>query len=105
VRQVAILALGVVLLELSAAWTQPDAHRSAPRQVAYGAGSMIGTLVYVPVKAGFCVLGAIGGGLTFPLTGPRTAGRVADSACGGTWIITPAALEGRVPVKFVDGTS
>jgi hypothetical protein len=39
-------------------------------------------------------------GLTLPFGGPRTAGKVASTACGGTWVVTPAALKGREPVRF-----
>ena len=40
------------------------------------------------------------GGLTPPFGGPRAAGKVASTACGGTWVVTPAAPDGRAPVRL-----
>jgi hypothetical protein len=61
------------------------------------------TLVYAPVKASACILGGVTGAFTLPFAGPRTAGKVVSSACGGTWAITPDALRGREPIRFVGG--
>ena len=78
---------------------------SAAQDVAYGAGSVLGTAVYAPFKATFCILGGITSGFTFPFAGAETAGRVATAGCAGTWAITPSALTGQEPVKFVGGQS
>jgi hypothetical protein len=78
---------------------------STAEQVTYGAGSVLGTAVYAPFKATFCILGGITSGFTFPFAGADTAGRVAAAGCGGTWAITPDILKGREPVKFVGGQS
>lgn len=37
--------------------------------------------------------------------GTATAGKVASTACGGTWAITPAALKGKERVRFAGGQS
>ncbi len=74
------------------------------QQVAYGAGSAFGTLVYAPVKASFCILGAIGSGFT-SMVDSKTAGKVARGSCGGTWVITPSAVAGKEPVRFVGNTA
>lgn len=81
----------------------PAAADSTAEQVTYGAGSVLGTVVYAPFKATFCILGGITSGFTFPFAGAATAGRVATAGCGGTWAITPDVLTGRQPVKFVGG--
>ena len=105
-RQVLALAFGLALLGQSAvAWAQPASKESVGQQVAYGTGSVLGTLVYAPVKASFCILGAISSGFAFPIAGPRTAGNIASSTCGGTWAVTPDALKGRERVKFVGDRS
>jgi hypothetical protein len=83
----------------------PAAADSAAQDVAYGAGSVLGTLVYAPFKATFCILGGITSGFTFPFAGADTAGRVATAGCGGTWAITPSVLKGQESVKFVGGRS
>ena len=31
------------------------------------------------------------------------AEKVASTACGGTWMVTPGALKGREPIHFVGG--
>src|SRR5262245_35110846 len=82
----------------------PTAARAANgNAVAQTAGSVFGTLVYAPVKASFCILGAIGSGFTY-MADSKTAGKVARASCGGTWIITPDAVAGKEPVHFVGST-
>jgi hypothetical protein len=94
-----VLALTVAIAAVPA----PARAESPAQEVAYGVGSATSTLVYAPVKASFCILGAVTSGLTLPFGGPRTAGKVASTACGGTWVVTPAALRGREPVRFMGG--
>ncbi len=66
-----------------------DRNEGTSQQVAYGAGSVPGTLVYSPLKASFCILGGVASGFT-AIASPPTAGKVAGASCGGTWMITPA---------------
>ena len=98
-RRTAILALAFGFVVLG--WAASAAADSAAQDVAYGAGSVLGTAVYAPFKATFCILGGITSGFTFPFAGADTAGRVATAGCGGTWAITPAVLKGQEHVKFV----
>ena len=100
-RYTAILALAASLAVVG--WAAPAAADSAAQDVAYGAGSVLGTAVYAPFKATFCILGGITSGFTFPFAGADTAVRVAAAGCGGTWAITPGVLKGRERVKFVGG--
>jgi hypothetical protein len=86
---VAVLAVG------------PAAAESAADEAAYGAGAVLGTVLYAPFKTTFCVVGGVTSGLSLPFGGTKTAGKIATSACGGTWAITPQALKGREPVRFV----
>jgi hypothetical protein len=95
-----LLGLGVVGV-LAAGPAHAD---SAGQEVAYGAGSVFGTILYAPFKTTFCVVGAVTSGLTLPFGGPQTAGRVATAACAGTWAITPGVLKGQEPVRFVGGS-
>jgi hypothetical protein len=98
------LVLGLGLFA-SLATPVMDAHAadSAADEAAYGAGSVLGTLLYAPLKTSFCVVGGITSGLTLPFGGTQTAGKVATAACGGTWAITPDILKGRDPLRFVGG--
>lgn len=100
-RRTTIFALAASLAV--ACWTAPARADSAAQDVAYGAGSVLGTAVYAPFKATFCILGGITSGFTFPFAGADSAGKVATAGCGGTWAITPGVLKGREHVKFVGG--
>ncbi len=103
-KLVVAFVLGLLLLGQSGdALASADRNESASQQAAYGAGSVLGTLVYSPLKASFCVLGGVASGFT-AIASPPTAGKVAGASCGGTWVITPAALKGHKPVKFVGGS-
>ena len=74
------------------------------KQVAQTAGSVAGTLVYTPLKASFCILGAIGSGFTY-IADSKAAGKVARASCGGTWVVTPNAVAGKESVHFVGNTA
>jgi len=95
------LALAVSLAVIGMA--APASADSAAQDVAYGTGSVLGTVVYAPFKATFCILGGVTSGFTFPFAGADTAGRVATAGCGGTWAITPGVLKGQEHVHFVGG--
>jgi hypothetical protein len=101
VRQIVVLLLVAGLVGATA--VAPASADSAAQDVAYGTGSVFTTLVYAPFKATFCILGGITSGFTLPFAGPQTAEKVATRACGGTWAITPDALKGKEPVRFVGG--
>jgi len=96
-----ILTIGLVVALLG----MPMAARGDDgKEVAQTAGSVFGTLVYTPVKASFCILGAIGSGFTY-MADSKTAGKVARASCGGTWVITPNAVAGKESVHFVGDTA
>ena len=100
------LLVGLAFLGSSqAGWAQPKSQESGASQVAYGTGSVLTSLVYAPVKASFCVLGAIGSGFALPFAGPKRAGAIAESSCSGTWLLTPDVLKGKQQVKFVGNPS
>ena len=83
------------------AFTKAEA---SPAQVGYGMGSVLGTLVYAPVKATFCILGAFTSVAVLPL-GADTAGKVVGASCRGTWVISPDVVRGHEPVNFVGDTA
>ena len=94
--------LVVLVLSVVGALAAGPAHADSPGQeVAYGAGSVFGTLLYAPLKTSFCVVGAVTSGLALPFSGPQGSARMATAACAGTWAITPAVLKGQEPVRFV----
>ena len=60
-KRVVVFLLGLVLVgQSSVAAAASDINESTPKQVVYGAGSVLGTVVYAPFKTAFCVLGGIG---------------------------------------------
>jgi len=85
-RYIVALFLVVTLVGSSApVWADSE---STFVQVGSAAGSALGTMIYAPAKATFCILGGIGSGLT-AIVSPPTAGRVAMATCGGSWTVTP----------------
>jgi hypothetical protein len=96
------VVLGIAVAVLAAA-APVSAADSTSQEVVYGVGSVTSTLVYAPVKASFCILGAVTSVFTLPFGGPPTAEKVASAACGGTWVVTPDALKGRERIRFVGG--
>jgi hypothetical protein len=101
-RPILTLLLAVAVLGATAGRPAHAASgESTSQEVAYGAGSFFGTLLYAPFKTSFCVVGAVTSGLTLPFGGTSTAGKVATAACGGTWVITPSTLKGKEQVRFI----
>ena len=109
-RFVAVV-LGLLLVGLGAPSSAQIVSGSAstkaettPAQVGYGMGSVLGTLVYAPVKATFCILGALTSVAVLPF-GTDRAERVVGASCRGTWVISPDVVSGQEPVNFVGDTS
>lgn len=97
-RPIVMLLLTLSLLGSSApSWADSS---STAVEVGSSAGSALGTVIYAPLKATFCLLGGIGSGFT-AIASPRTAGKVAMATCGGSWIVTPNVIRGRESLKFV----
>jgi hypothetical protein len=100
-KQVVMVLLALVLLGQSrVAVAGYDPNESTPRQVGYGLGSFLGTVVYAPFKAVFCALGGVGGAFT-AIVSPATGGKVVGASCRGTWSITPDVLKGKEKLQFV----
>lgn len=101
-RRIVLLLIVLALAGPTApSWASSESNAA---DVASAAGSAFGTLIYAPLKAGFCILGEIGSGFT-AIASPPTAGKVAMAACGGSWIVTPGVVRGREAVQFVGDTS
>jgi hypothetical protein len=57
---------------------------------------------YVPGKVITCTAGTVVSTVVLLLTfgtGYRAAGRVMDEGCGGSWIVTPEHLSGKIPPR------
>ena len=101
-RRTAVLLLALSVVGSSApSWASTS---STAAEVGASAGSALGTLMYAPLKATFCLLGGLGAGLT-AIASPPTAGKVAMATCGGAWIVTPNVIRGHESLKFIGDTS
>ena len=98
---VASLTALVLIGSGEAGWAQSNSKESGAEQVGLGIGSVLTSLVYAPVKASICVLGAVGSGFALPFAGPKRAGAIASSSCSGNWVITPSNLKGKERVKVI----
>jgi hypothetical protein len=94
----ALCLLGSMTVGVGAATAE-----SAADEATYGAGAVLGTALYAPLKTGFCLAGGLTSGLSLPFGGAETAERIVTAACGGTWAITPQALKGQESVRFIGG--
>ena len=102
IRRILAILIVLALVGPSApGWASPE---STFVEVGSAAGSAFGTIIYAPIKAGFCILGGIASGFT-AIVSPRTAGKVAMASCGGSWVVTPNVMRGREAPMFVGNTS
>jgi len=99
----AVLLALVVLGQSGVASAQSGSSESTGHQVLYGVGSALGTVVYSPFKAGFCLLGGVASAFT-AIGSTTNAKKVVGASCRGTWVITPDTLKGKEQVKFVGDT-
>jgi hypothetical protein len=107
------------LAEYSAAQTQP-AVAATQTQVpqpadngvnwsgaGYSAGSVFCSLLYIPFKLTYAILGGLVGGGTYLVTGGNSqpANTVWRSSLGGDWLVTPGMLQGQEPLNFSGTTA
>ncbi|HSB80350.1 MAG TPA: hypothetical protein VLM91_16335 [Candidatus Methylomirabilis sp.] len=103
-RMVALL-LGVALVgQATASFAEGNASESTGVQIGTGVGSVVGSAVYFPFKASFCILGGVSSGFTYLFAGEKAAERVADTSCRGTWAISPNVVKGKETVHFAGTT-
>lgn len=111
-RSVLVWGLVVTLVGLSAAAPLPAAAQdagepepSAAYEGVVGVGSVLSTLVYTPVKLVYALTGSLVSGLAWLVTwNTDVAAAIVKPAIGGDYVVTPANLEGREPLRFVGDT-
>jgi hypothetical protein len=96
-----VFTLSLLLVSAATSWAQSTSEESTAEQIGYGTASLVGSAVYFPFKAAFCILGAISSGPTFIIGGPRAATKMISGACRGTWVITPSAVKGQEQIRFI----
>lgn len=102
-KRIMAIVLGVLLVSQTAlVWADSDPEESTLSQVGMGTGSVVGSVIYFPIKGVFCVLGGgLGSLYTSIFVGPRATHEVLSTTCRGTWAITPSTLRGQESVTFV----
>ena len=92
----------VVCLGLPGMSWGAEEDSSPSNEAMLGFGSGVLTLVYLPLKSAYAILGGIVGGFTYALTGGNmdTAKSVWEPSVYGTYVITPDHLKGNDPVRF-----
>ncbi len=100
-RFVAIVVALLLILPSTVSWADSDAEESTLSQVGIGTGSVVGSVIYFPIKAVFCGLGGLGSIYTRIFVGPKATHEMVSSSCRGTWAITPDTLRGEESVTFI----
>ena len=79
-----------------------QAEESFWREAGLGAGAGLSTVFYVPAKAVYAALGAATGGIAYCVTGGdvEVANEIWNASINGTWVLTPAMLEGTEKIHF-----
>lgn len=73
-RQIVAALLGLAFVgQSTASWAKSDSEESTLEQIGYGTGSVVGSAVYFPFKAAFCILGRISSGFTLKFVGDAPA--------------------------------
>ena len=94
---VAVTVVGLPGVSLAA---EEESSQSNEAMLGFGSGLL--TLVYLPAKTVYAVLGSVVSGLTYAVTGGdwETAKSVFEPSVYGTYVITPEHLKGNEPVRF-----
>ena len=99
------ILLGVILVgQATVSFAEGNSQESTGTQIGAGVGSVVGSAVYFPFKASFCILGGVSSGFTYIFAGSKAAEKVADTTCRGTWAITPDVVKGKETVHFTGRT-
>lgn len=97
---VAVVLSACLILQPGAVLAEEETSPS--EEAGLGIGSGLLTLVYLPAKVVYAVLGGVVGGFTYVLTGGdlETAKTVWEPSFYGTYVITPDHLKGNEAVRF-----
>lgn len=94
---VGVTAFGMPNTSLAA-----EEETSQSNEAMLGFGSGLLTLVYLPLKTAYAIVGTVVSGLAYAVTGGdlETAKTVFEPSVYGTYVITPDNLKGNEPVRF-----
>lgn len=79
--------------------------RASASDAGWRVGSVLSTLAYAPLKAGYAAMGSLFGGIGWALSGgdPGIVDSVITPAVRGDYVVTPAHLRGERRLDFVGG--
>jgi hypothetical protein len=104
-KQMAAILLGLALVgQSTASFAAGGSQESTGTQIGAGVGSVVGSVVYFPFNASFCILGGVSSGFALVFGGAKAAEKVADTTCRGTWAISPNVVKGKETVHFAGNT-
>jgi len=97
-----LLLLGLVLGQPAPLLAQCEGAQCEATELGLAVGAAAGNLLYLPAKLIVAIGGLVLGGVTGALTGGdiRAAYAVWVPAASGTYLLTPAILEGTQPIEF-----
>lgn len=99
-RIAAMLLVLFLLVQATVTWAESGSQESTGAKIGYGTGAVVGSAVYFPFKASFCILGGISSGFALLFSGANAANKVVGTTCRGTWAITPDVVKGKESVHF-----
>ena len=101
-KRIAAILIGLALVALVVpVWADTGPDESTLEQIGIGTGSVVGSVVYFPVKASFCVLGGLSSIYTSLFVGPKTTHEVLSLTCRGNWAVSPHHLKGEESLTFI----
>ncbi|MGH7370634.1 MAG: hypothetical protein ACREJK_02165 [Candidatus Methylomirabilales bacterium] len=101
-KRIAAILIGLALVALVVpVWADTSPDESTLEQIGIGTGSVVGSVVYFPVKASFCVLGGLSSIYTSLFVGPKTTHEVLSLTCRGNWAVSPHHLKGEESLTFI----
>ncbi len=93
------LAVAFFLLFVSALGAGEARAEGAWKEAGLGVASVLGSVIYSPIKVHYAALGAVTGGVAWVVTGGNAelAREIWEPALGGDYVITPQMLRGSKP--------
>lgn len=99
-KWIVAIVVGLFLVVQSAV-ALADSDESTLEQIGLGTGSVVGSVIYFPLKTVFCTAGGLGSIYTRIFVGPQSTHELVSTTCRGTWAITPDTLRGKESVQFI----
>ena len=101
-KRIAAILIGLALMaQVVPVWADTSPDEGTLEQIGYGTGSVVGSAVYFPVKASFCILGGLSSIYTSLFVGPKTTHEVLSLSCRGNWAVSPHHLKGEEALTFI----